>query len=384
MYDGTGFDSAVHDRSVADKLWHMHWPLIVLVSCLSGIGVIELFSAAGGSFAPWAERQLVRFVCGLALMFCITIVPMRVWLGLAWPTYGAAVVLLAGVLWSGTAAMGARRWLQLGPLSLQPSEIAKIGVVLMLARYYQWLPARRISRPLWVLLPLLLIAMPVALTIKQPDLGSALLLLALGLTVMFLAGVSAFYFVGGGIATIVLAPLVWDRLHDYQRKRIATFLNPEQDLLGAGYHIQQSKIALGSGGLTGKGFMQSTQSAMNALPEKHTDFIFSIFGEEMGFVGTAAVVVLYAATLIVLIGMALRCHSQFGRLTIAGVAVTLFISVFVNIAMVIGVVPVVGVPLPFISYGGTSMISGLIGFGLAMCAFVNRTERIRPELMRAI
>lgn len=372
---------SARDSTLGERFRHLSWPLVLLALSISSLGLLTLYSAAGGDTAPWMDKQAVRLVVGVALMLALALVPLNVWLASAWPTYVAAFMLLAAVLVMGTAAMGARRWIQLGPLSLQPAEIMRFALVLVLARYYQWLPRARISHPVWVLLPLLLIAAPMGLILKQPDLGSSVLVGATGLAMMFLAGVSLLYLIAGGAVAGLAAPMIWARLHPYQRLRITTFLDPEQDLLGAGYHIQQSKIALGSGGFSGKGFLQGSQSSLNFLPEKHTDFIFTAFGEEMGFVGCAVLLVLYGMMLTWLVMMALRCQSQFARLLIGGVCTTLFVSVCVNVGMVIGVLPVVGIPLPLMSYGGTAMLTSLASLGLAMAAYANRTRRLRPGLM---
>ena len=369
------------EATLGERFWALSWPVVFLALAISCVGLLTLFSVAGGSTAPWMDKQAIRLVAGVALMLLIALVPLNIWIGAAWPGYLAALLLLVAVLAVGTSAMGARRWLQLGPLSLQPSEVARVTLILALARYYQWLPRARISHPAWVGLPMVAILVPMALIVRQPDLGSSLLLGFTGLTMMFLAGVSIFYFLAGGAAIAVAAPVLWSRMQPYQRRRITTFLDPEQDLLGAGYHIQQSKIALGSGGFSGKGFLNGTQSSLNFLPEKHTDFIFTAFGEEMGFVGCALLLILYAVMLAWLAFMATRCRSQFSRLVIGGVGVMLFISIGVNIGMVIGVLPVVGVPLPLMSYGGTAMLTSLAGVGLAMAAHVNRRQRIRPELL---
>jgi rod shape determining protein RodA len=370
------------DASLVERFWSLSWPLVFLALGISSLGLLTLYSVAGGSTAPWMDKQAIRLVIGVGLMFLLALTPLNAWLALAWPVYALALVLLVAVFVTGTSAMGARRWLQLGALSLQPSEIARLAIILALARYYQWLPRARVSHPVWVALPLLAILAPMALIVRQPDLGSGVLLGATGLGLMFLAGVSVVYLLAGGALAGIAAPLVWERLLPYQRRRVTTFLDPEQDLLGAGYHIQQSKIALGSGGLSGKGFLNGTQSSLNFLPEKHTDFIFTAFGEEFGFIGCALLLVLYAVLLAWLMTMAVRCHSQFARLLIAGTGMMLFISVGVNAGMVMGVLPVVGVPLPLMSYGGTAMLTTLASLGLAMAAHASRAQRIRPELLR--
>jgi rod shape determining protein RodA len=307
----------------------------------------------------------------------VALTPLRWWLNLAVPAYVIALAMLALVLLIGTEALGARRWLSIAGTTFQPAELMKVALVLMLARYYQWLGAEKVSRPQWVVLPLVLIAMPVALTLKQPDLGTAVLFAVVGLSLMFLAGVNVLYFVAGAMAAFSMAPLVWSRLHDYQKRRVEIFLDPEKDPLGAGYHITQSKIALGSGGLSGKGFMQGTQSQLNFLPEKHTDFIFTTFAEEWGFTGAIGLLGIYVLLGLLVLWMAFSCRNQFGRLVTAGAGLIMFVYAFINIAMVMGVVPVVGVPLPLVSYGGTSMTTIMFAMAIAMCAYVNRALGLR-------
>jgi len=364
-------------RSIAEKLLRINWAALALAALIAVIGVASLYSVAGGTFSPWAERHAVRFVACTAMVLVVAMLPLRLWLGIAYPAYFLALGLLALVPFAGVEAMGARRWLDAGAATIQPSELMKVALGLMLARYYQWLPPERISRPLWVALPLLAIAVPVALTLKQPDLGTAALFAIVGLALMFLAGVSAYYFLAGGALAVVAMPIVWNNLHGYQRRRIEIFLDPDQDPLGAGYHIAQSKIALGSGGASGKGFMQGTQSQLDFLPEKHTDFIFTMFAEEWGFVGGAVLLALYAALLVTIFRLTLTCGHQFGRIVIASAGLVLFTYCFINVAMVTGLIPVVGVPLPLVSYGGTAMATMMFALGLALCAHVNRTENIR-------
>ena len=255
----------------------------------------------------------------------------------------------------------------------------KLALILALARYYQWLPADKMSRPFAVLVPLAMILIPVVLTLRQPDLGTAVLFAATGLSLMFFAGTPVLYFLGGLAAAAAASPFVWSRLHDYQRRRIQIFLKPEHDPLGSGYHIAQSKIAVGSGGVTGKGFIHGTQSQLDFVPEKHTDFVVTLLGEEWGFVGLMILLGLYALMLVLMFSMALRCRNNFSRLVIAGSAIVLFVYVFINIAMVTGLVPVVGIPLPLVSYGGTSMMTLMIGIGLAMSGYVHGREPIRRD-----
>jgi rod shape determining protein RodA len=297
----------------------------------------------------------------------------------AYPFYLVVLVLLALVPLVGVESGGAQRWIGFGQYSFQPSEIMKIALVLALARYYQWLPPEKVWRPDAMLPPLLMVGLPTILALAQPDLGTAALFGIVGCGIMFLGGVSWVYFIAAVVGIIAVLPHLWERLHDYQKDRVLTLIDPQRDPLGSGYHILQSKIAIGSGGLTGKGFMQGTQAQLNFLPEKHTDFIFTMFAEEMGFIGAAALLALYLLTLLFITYMALRCRSTFARLVAAGMGLCLFTYVFINVAMVTGLVPVVGVPLPLVSYGGTSMLTMMVGLGFVLNAHVNRQVRIRRE-----
>jgi len=370
-------DLADHRQGFSDRIWAVYWPLIVLIICIATLGIIALWSVAGGSFTPYAERQTLRFLFGLALLFAISAVPIRIWMTMAYPAYLAALVALIAVWQVGFEMGGAKRWLNLGGLSVQSSELMKVGLVLMLARYYQMLEPSKISHPFWVGLPLVLIMIPIALVLKQPDLGTAILIASVGLTLMFLAGVSWYYWIGMGIGGAISAPYIWEVLRPYQKERVLTFLDPDRDPLGAGYHILQSKIALGSGGFSGRGLMQGTQSQLNFLPERHTDFLFAVFAEEAGFAGAASLLGLYLVTALVLLSMAVRCKSQFSRLLASGAAIALIIYTIVNVAMVIGLLPVVGAPLPLFSYGGTSMLTTMVLLGLAMSAYLSRDEVFR-------
>jgi len=365
---------------LAAKLMRLDWGLVMLIVALSGIGFMMLYSVAGGDFRPWAGRQMGRFGVGLALMMLIALIDIRFWRRMAPLAYLGALGLLIAVEFVGEEGKGAQRWLALGPLTLQPSELMKITLVMMLAAYYGWLDRARVSRPLWVLPPLVLTALPLALVLRQPDLGTALLL-GLGATaVIFMAGLSWWYFLSAGLAGAGAVWAVfasrgtgWQVLKDYQYRRIETFLAPESDPLGAGYHITQSKIAMGSGGLTGRGFMQGTQSRLNFLPEKHTDFIFTTLAEEFGAVGTFSLIGLYALVAVFGFVAMARNRDRFGALLTGGLIVTFSLYWAANIAMVTGLIPVVGVPLPLISYGGSAMLVLMIGFGLIQSAHVHRT-----------
>jgi rod shape determining protein RodA len=364
---------------LSKRLLLLNWPFVVLNVAIAVVGVAALYSVAGGALEPWATRHILRLWFGLAVIFAIVLVDLRTWMHVAYPFYFIVLLLLALVPLIGVESGGAQRWLGFGEYSFQPSEIMKLALVLAIARYYQWLPPEKVWRPDAVLPPMLMIGVPTILALGQPDLGTAALFAVVGCGLLFLAGVSWFYFVGGLVGIIAVLPHVWERLHDYQKERVLTLIEPDRDPLGSGYHILQSKIAIGSGGLTGKGFMHGTQAQLNFLPEKHTDFIFTMFAEEMGFIGAVSLLALYLLVLLFITYMALRCRSTFPRLVAAGMGLCLFTYVFINIAMVTGLVPVVGVPLPLVSYGGTSMLTMMAGLGFVLNAHVNRATRIRRE-----
>lgn len=361
------------------KVLHLNWALVVLVSAVSAIGFLVLYSIASGDVELWAEPQMKRFGVGLVLMFAIGFVPIWFWRNIAGLCYGITILLLVAVEFFGTVGMGAQRWIDIGPIRLQPSELMKVTLVMMLAAYYDWLDPKKVSRPLWVLVPILLIVVPTFLVVIQPNLGTSLMLLMGGAAVMFAAGVSLWYYgavlalvVGAVTAVFTTRGTPWQFLHDYQYRRIDTFLDPAADPLGAGYNIMQAKIALGSGGWSGKGFMQGTQSRLNFLPEKHTDFIFTTLGEEFGFVGTLTLLVLYALILFFVFTSAMQNKDRFSQLLILGIGANFFLYIAVNMSMVMGMAPVVGVPLPFLSYGGSVMLVLLIAFGLIQSAYVHR------------
>lgn len=361
------------------KILYLNWPLVLLLTAVAGTGFLMLYSVAGGDYGPWAGPQMKRFALGLCLMVAVGLVPIWMWRNLAGVAYGVSVLLLIGVEFFGAVGMGAQRWIEIGPLRLQPSEMTKITLVMFLAAYYDWLPAKKTSRPLWVMLPLLIIIVPTFLVLKQPDLGTAILLLAAGGGLMFLAGVHWAYFATVIAAGVALVAAVfrsrgtdWQMIKDYQFRRIDTFLDPASDPLNTGYHIAQSKIALGSGGWTGRGFMQGTQSRLNFLPEKHTDFIFTTLAEEFGFVGGMSLLVLYALIVVFCVASAMMNKDRFASLLTLGIALNFFLFFAVNMSMVMGMAPVVGVPLPLVSYGGSAMLVLLLAFGLVQSAHVHR------------
>jgi rod shape determining protein RodA len=358
--------------TLRQRFWQLNWFLILLICALASIGFAMLYSAGNGSYMPWAERQMLRFAVGMALMLVIALTDIRFWLRYAHSFYAIALILLIAVEFAGSVGMGAQRWISLKFFYLQPSEIMKVALVLSLARYFHRLSLEDVTRPTQLLFPILLVATPTVLVLRQPDLGTALLLLFSSAAMFFLAGVRIWKFVLIGLISLASIPLGWSMMHTYQKNRIMTFLSPENDPLGSGYHILQSKIALGSGGLFGNGFLQGTQSHLRFLPEMQTDFIFTMYAEEFGLVGGLFLITLYAAIVIYGFAIAMRSRSHFGRLIAMGVTTTFFLYVFMNIAMVMGLIPVVGVPLPLISYGGTAMMTVLIGFGLLMNVYIHR------------
>jgi rod shape determining protein RodA len=357
---------------LAARFVAISWPLVALICLAAAIGVGLLYSVAGGSMQPWAEVHAQRFALALAALFIAALIDIRLWMRVAYPLYGVSLIVLVGVEVAGQVGGGARRWIGMGGLQMQPSEFMKLALVLALARYYQKLDARHVSRLTRLAVPAAMIVMPAALVLRQPDLGTAILLLATGAAMLFAAGVHWLYFLAGLAGAAALAPFAWQALHGYQQDRLLAFIDPSRDPLGAGYHIIQSKIALGSGGIFGKGYIKGTQSQLNFVPEKHTDFIFSMVGEEFGFLGAGAILLLFAVLIATGVIMAVRIKNRFGRLTVFGVTAMLFLYVFVNIAMVTGLVPVVGVPLPLVSYGGSAMVSLMVGLGVVMSANIDR------------
>ncbi|MCR9149998.1 MAG: rod shape-determining protein RodA [Rhodobacteraceae bacterium] len=361
------------------KVLFLNWPVVLLLSACAAVGFLMLTSVAGGRTELWAEPQMKRFAAGMAAMFVVAMVPIWFWRNLSALAYAVSLMLLVAVEFFGAIGMGAQRWIDIGPLRLQPSELMKVALVMLLAAYYDWLDIRKVSRPLWVAIPALLILVPTFLVLKQPDLGTAILIVAGGGIVMFAAGVSLWYFgtilaAGAGLIVAVFQSrgTDWQLLADYQYRRIDTFLDPSSDPLGAGYNITQAQIALGSGGWTGKGFMQGTQSRLNFLPEKHTDFIFTTLAEEFGFLGGVSLLSLYALIVGFCVVAALGMRDRFSALLTYGIAGNFFLYFAVNMSMVMGLMPVVGVPLPLVSYGGTAMMILLLSFGLMQSAHVHR------------
>jgi len=368
--------SSADHLSIGDKLRHINWGLVLLIVAIGLIGIALLYSAGGKSWSPWAGAELSRFIIGLCLMIIIALVDIRIWLRIAYPLYGVMLFLLVVVEVMGHIGMGAQRWISLGFFVIQPSELMKIALVLALAKYFHSLSLEDIGHPIKLVAPILMVLVPVGLVLLQPNLGTAMLLMLASGAVFFAGGVRWWKFIIVIALAAAVLPIAWHHLHDYQRARLMTFLNPGADPLGAGYNILQSKIALGSGGLFGKGFGQGTQSQLQFLPEKHTDFIFVVLAEEFGMFGALFLLLLYFLLLAYGYMIALTCRNQFGRLAAFGLTTSFFLYVFVNVAMVTGLIPVVGIPLPLVSYGGTAMLTLLIGCGLLLGISVHREARI--------
>lgn len=364
------------DRLV-NKFGEIDWIFCLAICLIAGAGAVMQFSIAGSSWMPWAAPHLARFALFFAIMIVLSLIDLRVWFALAYPVYGVGFLLLVAVMFVGHHALGAQRWLQAGPITIQPSEIMKIGMVLALARFYHGLSGKSAQLSWWLLIPAGLILAPVALVAKQPDLGTAILMLATGAIVVILAGLSWRIILAGVLGAVALIPpVVLFGLHGYQKQRLTTFFHPEDDPSGSGYHILQSKIALGSGGLLGKGYGLGSQSQLNFLPEKQTDFIFATLAEEFGFAGCVSILILYAAVIFMALRTSYLSHSHFGRLAAVGVTATFAFYVLINGSMVMGMAPVVGVPMPLLSYGGTVMLTVMVGFGLVMAVRVHRYSEI--------
>jgi rod shape determining protein RodA len=364
------------EMSLAEKLQWVNWPLLALLLVIGLIGYAMLYSAGGGSHGPWAWKHGLRLAVFLPVMVAIALVDIRFWLKLSYLFYGAVIVLLVAVDVLGEINKGAQRWLDLGVIQLQPSELMKVALIMALARYFHGAYLGDMRRILFLIPAVLMILAPVGLVLVQPDLGTAVTLLVSGTAMLFMAGVRLWKFVAVGALGAGALPVLWANMHDYQRQRVFTFLDPESDPLGSGYHIIQSKIALGSGGFWGKGFLHGSQAQLSFLPEKQTDFAFTMLAEELGFVGAVTVLALFLAVLILGLVVAARCASQFSRLVAVGAVINLFIYVAINVSMVTGLIPVVGVPLPLISYGGTAMLTLVISLGLLLCADVHRNLAI--------
>ena len=365
--------------TLREKIQNLSFSYIMFVVLLASIGIVMLYSAANGHWRPWALNQSMRFGLGFAVMITLALTDVRVFMRYAYAFYFVALVLLIVVEITGHIGMGAQRWINLGFMKLQPSELMKIALVLALARYFHSSSLQSIESIKGIIAPALMVLFPAFLVMTQPDLGTALMLVFTAGAMFFIVGVQLWKFGVVILTAIVSMPIVWHFLHDYQKNRVLTFLDPERDPLGSGYHIIQSKIALGSGGVFGKGFLNGTQSHLNFLPEKHTDFIFTMFSEEFGLIGAVFIVILNFLILAYSYSFALKSSSYFGKLAAIGIATNFFFYVFINMAMVLGLIPVVGIPLPLISYGGTVILSVISGFGIILSVYINRNINIGKD-----
>ena len=375
----SGLNGPRRTLTLVERLSSLNWALVILVIIISGVGGAMLFSAAGGNMDPWASRHLVRAAIFIGLMLFIALVDIRIWMQLAYPIYALGFALLILVEFVGTSGGGAERWLDLKVIQIQPSEFMKIAVVIALARYFNGLTLKQIGNPLYLIIPALLTLVPAAVVLKQPDLGTSLLIVIVGGSVFFVAGLRLWKLALAVMGAAAVAPFLWLGLKPYQQRRVLTFIDPENDPLGAGYHIIQSKIAFGSGGFVGKGFLSGTQGQLQFLPEAQTDFVFALIAEEMGFLGAMVVIFLFVILIAISQSISFRSENHFGRLLAAGLTANIFFYLFVNIGMVMGMLPVVGVPLPLVSYGGSAMLATVVCLGLIMCVHVHRSLSITGE-----
>ena len=353
------------------KLQSINYPLLGLIITLFFVGLAALYSISNGDFNSWPLKHSQRFILGLIIFFLVIFFDLRLIFGYAYVIFFLSIISLAIIPFFGIESNGATRWINIAGISLQPSEFVKYTLILALAKYFHSINNDS-SFIKTLIIPLIITIVPVLLVITQPDLGTALIILLGGISLFWISGLNYKYFILGLFSILCSLPVLWQYLKDYQKDRVLTFFNPERDPLGNGYHIMQSKIALGSGGIFGKGYMEGTQSHLNFLPEMQTDFIFTMLGEEFGFIGTLLLLLIYAALIMISIRLALKSRSLFSKYLSLGVCNVFFIYVFVNIGMVTGLLPVVGVPLPFISYGGSSMLAVMFGFGLLMNCYINR------------
>ena len=359
--------------SFIDKLKAVDYFLIIIVSIIGSMSVVSIYSTESGNFSFYTKNHLTRFLVFFSMFLVLSFVRVSVWYRQAYIFYILGILLLLLVIFFGISASGSKRWINFFIMNLQPSELMKIAIIVCFARYYHRIQSSDIQSYKYLLQPIILLLIPCYLVITQPDLGTAILIAGSGLAIIWLAGLNLKYFIYSGLILLVSLPFVISILKPYQKSRILTFFNPDRDPLGAGYQIIQSKIAIGSGGLLGKGFLQGTQSYLEFLPEKHTDFIFTLFSEEFGFVGSMVLILLYALLIYRIIRIGFSSRSFFAKLYCFGFASGLFLYIFVNIAMVLGLLPIVGAPLPIMSYGGSSMLSIMLGLSIVMsCKIYSR------------
>ena len=363
-----------------EKLSRFSWGLFVPMCMVLAISIVVLYSAGGGNWKPFALSQLMKIVLGFGVFFYAAFTNIKTWVKSAYLIYAVALIMIVLVTFVGHTGMGAQRWLNLGFIHIQPSELIKIALVLALARYFAWFNSVELGQFKNYIAPMLMLLMPFGLIVAQPDLGTALSLGMITVGMFYIVGANKKWFIIATILGLMAAPVVWfGGLHDYQRGRIITFLNPDSDIQGAGYQINQAKIAFGSGGMTGKGYMAGTQSQQSFLPEKQTDFIFTMLGEEFGFIGAFGLLMIYTWIVVLLFWTAKMCRNRFGQLICFGFMLNFFVYYFINISMVLGLLPTVGVPLPLMSFGGSSLLSLMFGFGLCQNAHIHKDQQLSAK-----
>jgi len=359
-----------------DKLFALDYQLVFLILLLGIISFFAMYSTERGNFNYYTQSHVYRFVIFFLIFILLSFFKIQFWYKYAYLFYAVVVILLLGVDFYGISSSGSKRWINLFIINLQPSELMKITLIIFLAKYYNKIPTNQITSIKFMIVPMFALFVPVALVVTQPDLGTAVLIALGGIAVIWLAGFRMKYFLFSSVLFVCLAPIVIAFLKPYQKSRILTFFNPERDPLGAGYQIIQSKIAVGSGGIFGKGFLNGSQSYLDYLPEKHTDFIFTLFSEEFGFIGSTMLLLIYALVIYRIIVIGNQCRSNFSKLYCFGFAAAFFAYVAVNMSMVLGLLPIVGAPLPIMSYGGSAMLSMMIGLGIVMSCKVFRQETV--------
>ena len=365
---------------LSEKMSRFSWALFAPVCIVLAMSIVVLYSAGHGSWQPFAFSQLMKILLGLVVFFFVSLSNIKPWIKSAYLIYAIARIMIILVTFVGHTGMGAQRWLNLGFIHIQPSEFIKIALVMALARYFAWMNSTELTQIKHYIIPVFLLLVPFGLIVAQPDLGTALSLALITVGVFYIVGAPKKWFAIALILGILAAPAVWfGGMHDYQRDRIITFINPDYDARGVGYQITQAKIAFGSGGFTGKGYMQGSQSQQSFLPEKQTDFIFTMLGEEFGFIGALSLLILYSWIIIILFWCAKTCRNRFGQLMCFGFMLNFFIYYFINIAMVLGLMPTVGVPLPLMSFGGSSLLSIMFGFGLAQNAHIHKDQQLSAK-----
>lgn len=370
------YSGKIGDISPLAKLKYLNWEIVFLASLISSIGFLSLYSASGGDWYEWSHPQFLRYLFTLCIMFIVALTDIKTWFKYAYVFYALVLGLLLIVEIKGHIGMGAQRWIKIGFFVIQPSELMKPALVLVLARYFNSLNLDRDRRLFLLIPPILLIILPVCLVLLQPNLGTAMLLILTSLAIFILAGFPLWKLIVCAVPIGAAIPIIWSKMHNYQKQRVLTFLDPENDPLGAGYNIIQSKIALGSGGIFGKGFMNGTQGQLKFLPEKHTDFIFVIWAEEFGMIGATFLLLLFVALITYSYVLAFNCRHQFGRLAALGIGTTIFLYIIVNTSMVMGLIPAVGIPMPLVSYGGTAQLTIMICIGLLLSISLHRNSYI--------